>query len=538
MRIPSPRTVGAIVAAVTLVASSLALRPAQSVRADNSTLLVAADIGDGRTMDPGRSYEFTSGAVQSNVYDTLITYKGSDTIHPVPDLAASLPTVVGAKVYTFHLRQNVRFSNGDPMTADDVVYSYRRLLYLNDNPAFLIAGAKDIRAVDKYTVQISLNAPDVSFLAALADVNFAVLDSKVLIAHGGDDSPNAAKLDKATAYLDGQSIGTGPFMMTNWTRNSQIVMERNPYYWGPKPFFSKIIFQNQPNAATQRLLVQKGTVDVATNINIQQAQPLESDSSVKVVKGNTLDLIYMGMTLNPAVSKPLSDERVRQAIRYAIDYDGIQNGLLKGVGTRPNGMIPVGMVGNDTATNNSLLIHQNIAKAKSLLAAAGYAKGFSVSMNYDTNTTFDGVTFDPLAAKIQNDLAKVGIKVNLVPQQDTILLTAYRAQKLQMVLYNWGVDYPDPNDYAGPFSPGGGPAKRMWYVPASNPALMNTVQLADTTNDLAKRTAFYRIVQQTWLKDSPWIAVVQPQNILVFGSDIKGYVYSPILPRNFSGLSK
>ncbi len=538
MRIPSPRTAGAIIAAVTLVASSLALRPAQSARADNSTLLVAADIADGRTMDPGHSYEFSSSMVQSNAYDTLITYKGNDTIHPVPDLAASLPTIVGGKVFTFHLRHDVKFSNGDPMTAADVVFSYRRLQYLNDNPAFLVAGVKDIRAVDNYTVQISLAAPDVSFLSALSGTNLAVLDSKLLIAHGGDDSPNAAKLDKAQSFLDSQSAGTGPFMMTSWTRNNQIVLERNPYYWGPKPFFSKVIIQNQTSAAQQRLLVQKGTVDVALNINIQEAQALAHDSSVKVVQGNTLDLVYMGMTLNPAVSKPLSNAKVRQAIRYAIDYDGILKGLLKGVGTQPNGMIPVGMVGNDPATNKSLLIHQNIAKAKSLLASAGYAKGFTVSMNYDTNTTFDGVTFDPLAAKIQNDLAKVGIKVNLVPQQDTILLTAYRAQKLQMVLYNWGVDYPDPNDYAGPFSPGGGPAKRMWYVPESNPSLENTVQLADTTNDLAKRTALYRAVQETWLQSGPWIGVVQPQNIIVLGSDIKGYVYSPILPKFFGGLSK
>ncbi|HEY8286955.1 MAG TPA: ABC transporter substrate-binding protein [Chloroflexota bacterium] len=538
MRFQYARTAGTVATAATLLTSCLVLRPAQPARADSTTLLVAADIQDGRTMDPGRSYEFTASAMQSNCYDTLITYKGNDTIHPVPDLAVSLPTVSGGKVYTFHLRQNVRFASGNPMTAADVVFSYRRLLYLNDNPGFLIAGATDIKALNTYTVQISLSAPDVSFLSALADVNFAVLDSKVVIAHGGDDSVNAAKLDKATTFLDGQSAGTGAFTMTNWTRNNQIVMERNPNYWGPKPFFSKIIFQNQVDSAQQRLLVQRGAVDAAMNINLQQVTPLLHDSSVKVVTGNTLDLIYMGMTLNPAVSKPLSDARVRQAIRYALDYDGILKGLLKGVGTRPNGMIPVGMVGNDTATNNSLLIHQDLAKARSLLTAAGYANGFTVNMNYDVNTTFDSVTFDPLAAKVQNDLARVGIKVNLVPQQDTILLPAYRAQKLQMVLYNWGVDYPDPNDYAGPFSPGGGPAKRMWYVPSTDTGLMNIVARADTTTDLAKRTALYRTVQQTWLKESPFIGVVQPQNILVFGSNIKGYVYSPILPKNFRTLSK
>ncbi len=538
MRIPTRRTMGTVVAATLLLASSLTLRPAQSARADDGTLLVAADIQDAKTMDPGHSYEFTSSMVQSNSYDTLITYKGNDTIHPVPDLAVSLPTIVGGKVFTFHLRHNVKFSNGDPMTAADVVFSYRRLQYLNDNPAFLVGGVKDIRAVDPYTVQISLSAPDVSFLSALSGVNLAVLDSKVLIAHGGDDSPQAATLDKAQSFLDSQTAGTGPYMMTNWTRNSQVVLEANPHYWGTKPAFSKVIVQNQQGAAQQSLLVQKGTVDVALNINIQGAAALAGNSSVKVVQGNTLDLVYMGMTLSPAVSKPLSNPKVRQAIRYAIDYNGILNGLLKGVGTRPNSMIPVGMVGNDTATNNSLLIQQNITKAKALLTAAGYANGFSVSMSYDTNTTFDGVTFDPLAAKIQNDLAKVGIKINLVPSQDTILLTAYRAQKLQMVLYSWGVDYPDPNDYAGPFSPGGGPAKRMWYVPDSNPGLLNTVQLADTTTDLAKRTALYRAVQQTWLQEGPWIGIVQPQNIIVMGSDIKGYVYSPILPKVFATLSK
>jgi len=538
MRFQPARTAAAVATAATLLTSGLALRPAQPVHADNSTLLVARDITDGKTMDPGRFYEFTSNAMAANCYDTLITYNGSDTIHPVPDLAASLPTVSGGKVYTFHLRQNVRFANGDPMTAADVVFSYRRLLYLNDNPGFLIAGATDIKALDKYTVQITLSAPDVSFLSALADTNFGVLDSKVVIAHGGDDSVNAAKLDKATSFLDSQSAGTGAFTMTNWTRNSQIVMERNPNYWGPKPFFSKIIFQNQKDSAQQRLLVQRGAVDVAMNINIQQSQALAHDSSVQVVTGNTLDLIYMGMTLSPAVSKPLSDARVRQAIRYALDYDGILNGLLKGVGTRPNGMIPVGMVGNDTATNNALLIHPDLAKARALLTAAGYPNGFSVTMNYDVGTTFDGVTFDPIAAKVANDLARVGIKVKLGPEQDSILLPAYRAQKVQMILYNWGVDYPDPNDYAGPFSPGGGPAKRMWYVPSTDTALMNIVARADTTTDLAKRTALYRLVQETWLKESPFIGLVQPQNIIVFGSNIKGYVYSPVLPSNFRTLSK
>lgn len=394
----------------------------------------------------------------------------------------------------------------------------------------------DIRALDKYTVRITLAAPDASFLAALTGTNLGIVDSKLVKAHGGDDSKQAATKDTARSFLDSQSAGTGAFKMTNWTRNVQIVLQRNPYYWGPRPAMDKIIFQNEKSTATQRLLVQKGSVDAAGNVDLQQAQALQHDPNVHVVTGNTLDVIYIGMTTSITRSKPLSDKRVRLAIRYAIDYNGILQGLLKGVGTRPNSMIPVGMLGNDAATNKSLLINQNLAKAKSLLKAAGYPNGFSVKMGYDVNTTFDGVLFDPLASKVQNDLARVGIKVTLDPEQDTVLLPAYRAQKLQMILYNWGVDYPDPNDYAGPFSPGGGPATRMLYTWDKHQT--DLVTRADSTSDASTRTALYKQIQKTWLDEGPWIGLVQPQNIIVLGSNVKGYTYSPIYTDDFRQVSK
>ncbi len=536
-RVSRLRAAGSLLTAVAVVTTGLALRPSSPARAASQTLIVARDITDGKTMDPGHFYEFTSSAMAENCYDTLITFKGTDTIHPQPDLATSWSVSGGGKVFTFHLRHGVRFASGNPMTAADVVFSIRRLEYLNDNPAFLVAGVTDIRALDPYTVRITLGAPDVSFLAALTGTNVSILDSKLVKAHGGDDSPQAATKDKARPFLDQNSAGTGPFKLVKWTRNVEFDLVRNPNYWGPRPAMDKIVFQNESDTATQRLLVQRGQVDVATGIDLQQAQTLMHDPNVKVVTGNTLDLLYIGMTTSMTVSRPLSNKLVRQAIRYAIDYNGILKGLLKGIGTRPNSMIPVGMLGNDTATNNSLIINQNVAKAKALLKRAGYANGFSVKMGYDTTPpTFDGVLFEPIANKIQNDLARVGIKVTLDPQTDSVLLPAYRAQKLQMILYNWGVEYPDPNDYAGPFSPGGGPAKRMFYTWDKN--LTNIVTQADSIADAGKRTALYRTVQQTWLDESPWIGLVQPQNIVVLGSNLKGYTYSPIYTDDFRQVSK
>jgi ABC-type transport system substrate-binding protein len=113
-----------------------------------------------------------------------------------------------------------------------------------------------------------------------------------------------------------------------------------------------------------------------------------------------------------------------------------------------------------------------------------------------------------------------------VPQQDSVNLAEYRAQKLPMILYNWGVDYADPDDYAGPFSPGGGPAKRMFYTWDSK--LTDIVMQAKSSTDTAKRVALYRQVQQTWLDEGPWVGLVQPQAIVVLGSNIKGYVFSPL----------
>ena len=533
------RSVGALLSVAVLVAAGVGSRsilPITPVHAADQTLYVARDITDAKSLDPGHFYEYTSEAVGPNFYDTLVTFRGNDSQHAVPDLATSWKIGEAGKVYTFSLRHGVRFVSGNPLTADDVVFSYRRLLYLKDNPSFLIAGATDIRALDPYTVQITLASPDVSFLAALADSNFGVVDSKLVIAHGGDDSPAAATKDKAQSFLDTQSEGTAPFQMTNWTRGVQIVLKRNPYYWGPTPSLGQIIFTQVASASTQALQVQKGTVDAALNINLQQAQSLSHNSQVQVVKGNTLDLGYIGMTADPKISKPLSDKRVRQAVRYAIDYDGILKGLLKGVGTQPNSMIPVGMLGNDAAFNASLAIHQNVQKAKALLASAGYANGFSVSLDYVGNDTFDGISYDPLAAKLQNDLAQVGIKVTLVPQTGTVALASLSAGKDALVLYKWTVDYPDPNDYAGPFSPGGGVASRLGYT--FDPNLTKLVQQADSTENTATRTSLYHTIQKTWLDESPWIGLVQPQNIIVLGSNIKGYVYSPVLPYRFTEVSK
>jgi len=507
-----------------------------TVRTSLQTLLITRNLSNTTTMDPGRFYESTPNAMATNCYDTLVTFHGSNTTTPQADLADRWTISQGGRVFTFHVRHGVHFASGHLLTATDVVFSYNRFKYLHGSPSFLISSATTIRALDTYTVRITLSAPDVSFLAALADNNFGVLDSELVKAHGGDASPAAFRKDQATAFLDTQSAGTGAFQMTNWTPNVQIVLDRNPNYWGARPPMDKIVFENQESPAAQRLLVQRGVVDVAMDLDLPQAQVLRHVSSVQVITGSTLDLTYIGMTTSMTRSVALADKRVRQAIRYAIDYEGILQGPLGGRGERPNSMIPVGMLGNSRSINARLLIHRDLAKARALLKTAGYAHGFSVKLSYDANTTADGVAFDPIASKLRHDLAQVGITVILDPQQNATLLPAYRAQELQMILYNWGVDYPDSNDYARPFSPGGGPATRLFYTTSWK--LTEWVNQADASTSARQRAALYEAIQKIWLDESPWIGLVQPQNIIALAKGLKGYVYSPVLPSNFRLVSR
>lgn len=499
-------------------------------------LVVGWDVSDAKTMDPDRAYEFTDELADASVYDTLVTIHGGDVSHIRPDLATSWKVSGGGSVFTFKLRQGVKFASGNPLTAADVVFSYERLQNLKDNPSSEISGVTSIKALDPSTVQITLSGPNVSFLAQMVSPNFAVLDSKTVMAQGGTDAADAAKTDKATTYLDANSAGTGPYILKEWTRNTRVVLERNPNYWGSAPYFKEVILNGVKDAETQKLQLQKGDADMAFGLTSDQVKELKGQSGVRVDLGPTLDYWYLALNVGPAVSKPLSNPLVRQAIRYAIDYNGIINNLLNGEGQQLASIIPIGYVGNSPAQNAAQRIVTNQAKARALLAQAGYAKGFTVSLTWPAGYTYDGVDPDPLAAKLVNDLKAVGITATPQAQQTSVWLANYRAKKLQIGLGPWGADYPDAYDNLSYFGPGGNEGVRVNYTHDGNLAAL--IAKGNTIADAAKRGAIYNQVQQQLIKTGPWVALVQPDYPVGLRSDIKGYVYNPVWKVDFADLSK
>lgn len=489
-------------------------------QAREDVLVIARDIDDMVTNDPSRTYEWTSQIIDQAAYDTLVTVEPPDVSVIRPRLATRWTISPDGTTYTFTLRPGVRFASGNPLTAHDVRFSFMRLKNLKDNPSFFMDDVKDVTVVDDHTVRVVLTAPNVAFLAVLAAVPTGILDSRTVMAKGGTDAPNAKDVDKATEWLNQNSAGSGPYVLKSWTKSVEVVMERNPHYWGPRPRFARVLFRHVKSGSTQREMLERGDVDVAMDFDPDLAARVRGNPRIQVIEGLTMNQVYLGITTSRENSRELADKRVRQAISYAIDYDGILQGLMRGAGERPPGMIPLGLLGVDRA----LARRQDVAKARALLAEAGYPNGFATKLTYYQGLL--GAPAEALAAKLQSDLAAVGVRVTLDPKERTVAFSEYRGGKSVMILSGWSPDFLDPDPYADAFYKAGGvvPKRLHWQ----NARAAELTLLARKEQDPARRAALYREIQQIGLDEVPHVMLVQPKNYVGTNPAIKGYAIHPI----------
>lgn len=494
--------------------------------AEAKVLVVGLPKADTRTLDPHRQYEITPPQIMRAVYETLVTLpdKGATIDRVEPLLAESYTISDDALVYTFKLRSDVKFASGNPMTAEDVVFSFKRMGALQDNPSWLYGDhVASIEAPDASTVKITLKEPNAAFLSMLVSPNFAVVDSKVVKEQGGTDADDAKEADKATDWLDNNSAGTGPYVLKEWKRGEQVVIERNPNYWRGAVPFDRIIFREIPDDAARQQALERGDIDIAVGLDVDAIKRLEGNPDLQVVAGNTLDMTYLALTMNAELSQPLADKRVRQAIKLAIDYDGIINGLLGGKALHLPTIIPLGLLGTDPA----LAPKRDVAQAKALLKEAGYENGFELTMVYPGERKMSNVILaDTLVAKLQEDLAEVGITLKVEPRDASTWRADYRAGKLAATIADWTPDFLDPHGWAPAFAvEGASAAKRVYYV--NKEAEKLALDAAKITAS-AKRAEMYRKVQEIMLDDAAFIGLIQPQVQIVASAKLKDVIYNPV----------
>ncbi|MCL7455205.1 MAG: ABC transporter substrate-binding protein, partial [Anaerolineae bacterium] len=195
------------------------------------TLVMVMVMDDVVTLDPHHAYETTNLMIHANTYDTLVEYRPTDLTKVAPRLADEWTVSDDGLVYTFKLHPGVTFSSGNPVTAEDVRFSWMRLINLKGNPSFYADLVEGVEVVDDQTVKVTLTDASPAFLGMIATPAMSVLDSKVVQEQGGTDAEDADQTDGAKEWLDQNSAGSGPYILTSWTPKAEIVLEANPDYW-------------------------------------------------------------------------------------------------------------------------------------------------------------------------------------------------------------------------------------------------------------------------------------------------------------------
>ncbi len=498
--------------------------------AGGGTLVIAMNIDDLITLDPAIASELTNQFIHANVYDTLVEYKSPDYFKPVGRLAKSWEASPDAKEFTFHLKKDAKFASGNPVTADDVVFSWMRSKYMQN---WMMGIIEKMEAPDANTVKVTLNTPAADFLPIVSHPGWGIMDSKVVKEHGGQAVEGADKTDTAKEWLDKNSAGSAPYILTNWEPKSEVTLEVNPNYWGKKPYFEKVIIKHTEDPTAAMQMVQKGDADIVSKVDIDLAEDAKADPNLQVVVSQTLDTNYLAMTskcttkASPETAAILCKKEVRQAIAYSVDYDGLIQAVLKGYAVHSPAVLPIGMSVIDPAKGPT----HDVAKAKELLAKAGYANGITIDLTYNSNPERDII-----AAKLKNDLAEAGITANLKPMEATVYLTQMRAQELPIGFGGWTPDYLDPTLWTDNYAcPDTGIAFRMWY---DNPAACDLSKKIKSEVDPAKRSQEINDLQEIWVDDMAFFNLYQPQQIVALNKDIKGFVYHPARLMDLAALSK
>ncbi len=480
-------------------------------------LKIAASMADLATLDPPRAFADINGLLQPLWGEPLVVVDPAAPTTLLPGLASEWTISDDGLTYTFTLRDGLTFSTGNPVTADDVVFSFNRLKNIAGSVAFVLDGTEAIEAVDPSTVAITLAAPDSSFLPKITNPALMVLDSTVLKENGAVDDETAVDADGAQEFLDANTVGTGPYMLKEWKRNERIVFVANPNYSGDHPpAYGMITVLDVVEPATQRQLLEGNSVDLAVNIDSDTAAGLEDVSGVQVDVVQSLNLLYMALNNNG--DSPFADPLVRQAVQKAIDYEGI--GILTGAAQRPAAVIPLGLQGIDKVDP----VATDVDGAKALMEEAGLADGFSVDVTFANYAPY-GVPLTTLWEKISADLSEIGITLNLKPVEYDAWLETFRAGELQLTSSIWAPDFLDVTNYLDWFaSPEGIVAKR---VGMNIPELGDLYAQVKASTDPAERESLSAEAGEIMRDDASLIPLVQPVSVIAYRDTLANVIYSP-----------
>jgi len=506
--------------AAAALACSLAACGASPRPRTASTLVVDSSFALDTT-DPQRAFDPTSTIMDRAVFDTLFTYEKNDLRHPIPLLVRSW-TTTQFRTFIFHLRQDVHFADGTPLTSADVVFSLRRLVNLKGNPAHILPEVT-VSARDRYTVVVKSSTAVPQLPAILTSASTGVVNAKLVQKHGGTDAADASTADKAEAWFNSAAsagAGSGPYELESYSPTSQVVLPANPNYWGTKkPAFRRIVIRNM-TAATQFINIRRGSHEIAIDLSADQAQTLQGSPRLHVSLQPSPWVFYLFTHDDPTISSVTSNPQFQRAVRRALDYEAIRAIAGKGAIQAP-GIIASMILG---ALPQQKSLKTDVGKAKADLSASGVGTQ-RVTLEYPSDVTINGVSFATLAQKVQSSLRAAGFKITLAGSPVTTFQPQYRAGRLAFGVWLYAFDYPDPADYLV-FMPGNLIALHAGWRAGSDPAIERLAARALTVKAPEARRSLYQQIQLALNARGPFIPLVQPAQVVVATSDLIDAVFN------------
>lgn len=487
-----------------------------SADASGSNTVVVA-MGSGfANLDPGVVYEKYPPLVVNACYENLFKFYENDE-EAKPCLADTYEFSEDGKTLTVKLKDNVTFASGNKMTSADVLFSINRTKNLQGNPSFICDTIESMEAPDDLTVVFHLTKADSAILSKLTYCALAILDSEVVKENGGTDAADASTTDKAQDYLNSTSAGSGMYIMTSYTPDDEIVLEKNPNYWGESTNVDKYIIKIQPDANTQMMTLSSGDLDVALNLTDDTMAELEGKDNLKGINAATKTVGFIMMNQDESIGGPVADKKVQQAIRKAIDYDGVHDVCGDGTIT-PYSIIQSGFMGSKGERASD---YTDIEEAKKLLADAGYPDGFDIDLKV-CDLDMEGILLTDLAQKVKDDLAQIGINVNIVTQAWAAGYgDDYRDGKLGFTVMYWGVDYNDPNVQLE-FLPGASVGLRAGWKAEMDPEIAAYYDKIMAATDNDERTALLEEMQEKLYEDGAFIMIAQAPAHIAYNTRLEG----------------
>ncbi|HVV76160.1 MAG TPA: ABC transporter substrate-binding protein [Mycobacteriales bacterium] len=454
--------------------------------------------------DPAGAYDLPSWTLMYNVYQTLLQVPaGTSNIAP----EAAKCAWHGTTTYVCSLVGSQTFSNGDPLTAQDVVYSFNRVLKINspDGPASLFGPMKKVTASGN-TVTFTLKAPDAAWPYVLTTAAGAIVDSKVFPAN---------KL-----LADGKVIGSGPYQLSSYTPNQVAEFTPNPHYGGTDQLNnSKFIVKYEQDASTLVSDAQSGTVDIAyRTLSPTQLQALQGSSGISLVQGKGIEIRYL--VFNEKLGPGTTDAKglaIRQAAAQVIDRSTIASQVYRGTVQPAYSIVPQGLNGATEALKTAYGAGPNVAKAKATLAAAGVTTPVSFTLWYNVNHYNDA----DLATELMRELNASGLfKVKLQTAEWATYEKSALSNGYGVFLFGWFPDYPDADDYTAPFF---GCDKASFLDDSyCNSQVTHLISAEQAQTNNTKRLADFATMQTVLAQTVPVVPIWQGGQVAAVHSGITG----------------